>query len=51
MFPTINLRETGVNLHRIMYKRGITPKDIKELNAILFTDFLLGLKPIENESE
>ena len=30
MFPTINLRETGVNLHRIMDKRGITPKEIKE---------------------
>ena len=30
MFPTINLRETGVNLHRIMDKRGITPKDIKK---------------------
>ena len=30
MFPVINLRETGVNLHRIMDKRGITPKDIKE---------------------
>ena len=30
MFPTINLRETGVKLHRIMDKRGITPKDIKE---------------------
>lgn len=30
MFPTINLRENGVNLHRIMDKRGITPKDIKE---------------------
>ena len=30
MFPTINLRETGVNLHKIMDKRGITPKDIKE---------------------
>ena len=30
MFPTINLRETGVNLHRIMDKRGITAKDIKE---------------------
>ena len=30
MYPTINLRETGVNLHRIMDKRGITPKDIKE---------------------
>ena len=30
MFPTINLRETGVNLHRIMDERGITPKDIKE---------------------
>ena len=30
MFPTINLRETGVNLRRIMDKSGITPKDIKE---------------------
>ena len=30
MFPTINLRETGINLHRIMDKRGITRKDIKE---------------------
>ena len=30
MFPTINLRETGINLHRIMDKREITPKDIKE---------------------
>ena len=30
MFPTINPRETGVNLRRIMDKRGITPKDIKE---------------------
>ena len=25
MFPTINLRETGINLHRIMDKRGLTP--------------------------
>lgn len=30
VFPTINIRETGVNLHRIMDKCGITPKDIKE---------------------
>ena len=30
MFPTINLRETGVNLRRIMDKRGIAPKDIKD---------------------
>lgn len=30
MFPIINLREIGINLHRIMDKRGITPKDIKE---------------------
>ena len=29
MFPTINLKETGINLRRIMDKRGITPKDIK----------------------
>ena len=30
MFPTISLKETGINLRRIMDKRGITPKDIKE---------------------
>ena len=30
MFPTINLKETGINLQRIMDKRGITRKDIKE---------------------
>ena len=30
MFLVINLRETGVNLHRIMDKRGIAPKNIKE---------------------
>lgn len=30
MFPTINLSETGINLRRIMDKREITPKDIKE---------------------
>lgn len=30
VLPIINLRETGINLHRIMDKRGITPKDIKE---------------------
>ncbi len=30
MFPTINLKETGINLHRIMDNRGITPRDIKE---------------------
>ena len=30
MFPTINVKETGINLRRIMDKRGITPKDIKE---------------------
>ena len=30
IFPTINLKETGINLRRIMDKRGITPKDIKE---------------------
>ena len=30
MFPLINKRETGVNLRRIMDKRGITPKDVQE---------------------
>ena len=30
MFPTINKRETGVNLRRIMDMRGITPKDVQE---------------------
>ena len=30
MFPIINLRETGINLRRIMDKRGIEPKDVQE---------------------
>ena len=30
MFPSINLKETGINLPRIMDRRGITPKDIKD---------------------
>ena len=30
MFPTINLRETGINLRRIMDKRGIEPKDVQK---------------------
>ena len=30
MFPLISKRETGVNLRRIMDKRGITPKDVQE---------------------
>ena len=30
MFPLINKRETGVNLRRIMDRRGVTVKDVKE---------------------
>ncbi|MBR1571841.1 MAG: helix-turn-helix transcriptional regulator [Lachnospiraceae bacterium] len=30
MFPVIYLKETGINLRRIMDKRGITAKDIQE---------------------
>lgn len=30
MFPLINKRETGVNLRRIMDKRGITAKEVQE---------------------
>ena len=30
MFPTINNKETGVNLRRIMDMRGVKPKDIQE---------------------
>lgn len=29
MFPVINLRKTGINLRRIMDKRGITVKDVQ----------------------
>lgn len=29
MFPTINLKETGMKLHRIMNERGITAKDVQ----------------------
>ena len=30
MFPTINLKETGINLRRIMDDRGISTKDVQE---------------------
>ena len=30
MFPAINIKETGINLRRIMDKRGISAKDIQE---------------------
>ena len=30
MFPTINVKETGANLHEIMDKRGIKAKDVQE---------------------
>ena len=30
MYPVINLRETGINLRRIMDKRGITAKDVQK---------------------
>ena len=30
MFPVINLKETGINLHRIMDKRGISARDVQE---------------------
>ena len=30
MVPTIDVKETGLNIHRIMNERGITAKDIKE---------------------
>ena len=30
MFPIINKRETGINLRRIMDKRGITAKDVQQ---------------------
>lgn len=30
MFPTINKKEIGVNLRRIMDMRGVKPKDIQE---------------------
>ena len=30
MFPLIDKRETGINLRRIMDKRGITVKEVQE---------------------
>ena len=30
MFPVINLKETGINLRRIMDKRGISVRDVQE---------------------
>ena len=32
IFPTINLKETGINLRRIMDKREIMLKDVKKYN-------------------
>ena len=41
MFPTINKKETGVNLRRIMDMRGVKPKDIQEyLNQNLKIEIL-----------
>ena len=34
MFPTINKKETGVNLRRIMDMRGVKPKDIQEYFSV-----------------
>ena len=35
MFPVINLKETGINLRRIMDKRGISARDVQEyLNLV-----------------
>lgn len=33
MFPTINKKETGVNLRRIMDMRGVKPKDKVKLTV------------------
>ena len=30
MFPQINIKETGINLRRIMDMRGVTPKEVQE---------------------
>lgn len=30
MFPSINKKETGVNLRRIMDMRGVKPKDMSK---------------------
>ncbi|MCQ2521682.1 MAG: helix-turn-helix domain-containing protein [Lachnospiraceae bacterium] len=30
MFPVIDLKETGINLRRIMDKRGISARDVQE---------------------
>ena len=30
MFPSINVKETGINLRRIMDKRGYTVKDVQK---------------------
>ena len=44
VFPVINLRETGVNLHRIMDKRGITPKEVKNILILqVYKVYIIGL--------
>lgn len=47
MFPIINLRETGINLRRIMDKRGISAKDVQQyLNLV---DFMIREEDCGNE--
>lgn len=40
MFPTINKKETGVNLRRIMDMRGVKPKDIQEYLGLMCAECL-----------
>ena len=45
MFPTINKKETGVNLRRIMDMRGVKPKDIQEYLGFVCRVFIDGWMP------
>lgn len=40
MFPSINVKETGINLRRIMDKRGYTVKDVQDRRVYAYYEKL-----------
>ena len=44
MFPVINLKETGINLRRIMDKRDISAKDIQEYLNLELPGYIIFIR-------
>lgn len=51
MFPTINKKETGVNLRRIMDMRGVKPKDMSRNSVPEYRYINYDLELVKNEYE